>query len=44
MGRKLWTNEKLLSRLIANKSDKTYWLNIEELRRRGSSYFFELYY
>ncbi|MBD8389500.1 hypothetical protein [Dysgonomonas sp. BGC7] len=41
MGRKSWSNEKLLSRLITNRSDKTYWLNIAELRIRATPAFFE---
>lgn len=32
MGRKNWTDEKLFFRLVNNKSDKTYWDNIRELR------------
>lgn len=34
MSRKNWTNEKIFFRLINNKSDKTYWENIRELRSR----------
>ena len=41
MGRESWSNEKLLARLINNKSNRTYWSNISELRKRGSFEFFE---
>lgn len=41
MGRKSWSNDKLLYRLITNKSNKTYWLNISELRKRASPALFE---
>lgn len=34
--RKHWTNDQLFTRLLNNKSDKTYWDNIIELRKRGS--------
>ena len=37
MSRKDWTNEKLFTRLLNNKSDKTYWQNIGELRSRPNS-------
>jgi hypothetical protein len=36
MSRKNWTDEKLFFRLENNKSDKTYWENIQELRYRPS--------
>jgi hypothetical protein len=36
MSRKDWTEEKLFTRLLNNKSDKTHWKNIHELRSRGS--------
>lgn len=36
MSRQHWTNDKLFTRLLNNKSDKTYWDNISELRKRGS--------
>jgi hypothetical protein len=36
MSRQHWTNDKLFTRLLNNKSDKTYWDNIRELRKRGS--------
>lgn len=34
MSRKQWTDEKLFTRLLNNKSDRTYWDNIWELRSR----------
>ncbi len=36
MSRKDWSDDKLFFRLLNNKSDRTYWDNIEELRKRGS--------
>tara|TARA_R110002051_G_scaffold324862_2_gene424204 strand:- start:11 stop:823 length:813 start_codon:yes stop_codon:yes gene_type:complete len=36
MGRKDWTSEKIFDRLVNNKSDKTYWNNISELRKRAN--------
>jgi hypothetical protein len=36
VNRKNWTNEKLFSRLLTNKSDGTHWDNIRELRSRAS--------
>ncbi|MES2732755.1 MAG: hypothetical protein V4714_13445 [Bacteroidota bacterium] len=36
MSRKKWTEETLFARLLNNKSDKTHWENIRELRSRGS--------
>jgi hypothetical protein len=36
MSRKKWTDEKLFFRLLNNKSDKTYWDNIRELRSRAN--------
>ena len=33
-GRKNWTSEKIFSRLVNNKTKKTYWENIRELRSR----------
>lgn len=41
MSRKKWSDEKLFFRLLNNKSDKTYWENIEELRSRMSKSIFE---
>lgn len=40
MSRKNWTDEKLFFRLINNKSDKTYWDNIRELRSRANANIF----
>ena len=34
MGRKNWTSAKIFDRLMNNKSQKTYWDNIAELRKR----------
>lgn len=34
MSRKAWTDEKLFFRLLNNKSKKTYWDNVHELRLR----------
>jgi hypothetical protein len=34
MSRNEWTNEILFFRLLNNKSDKTYWKNVSELRSR----------
>ena len=36
MGRKNWTSEKVFDRLVNNKSQKTYWDNISELRKRDN--------
>lgn len=41
MGRKLWNDDKLLERLLNNKSERTYWDIISELRRRPSKQLFE---
>ena len=41
MSRKEWTDDKLFYRLLNNKSDKTYWDNINELRSRPSKAVFE---
>jgi hypothetical protein len=40
MGRKNWTDEKLFFRLLDNKSDKTYFDNIRELRSRANANIF----
>jgi len=42
MSRKDWTDEKLFFRLVNNKSDKTYWDNIRELRSRANSNVFNV--
>lgn len=36
MGRENWTSEKIFERLVNNKSEKTYWNNISELRKRAN--------
>lgn len=41
MSRKNWTDEKLFFRLVNNKSDKTYWDNIRELRSRPNTNVFK---
>ncbi len=41
MSRKNWANDKLFSRLINNKTQRTYWDNVSELRRRPSIDVFE---
>lgn len=40
MSRKKWTDEKLIFRLLNNKTDKTYWDNIIELRSRANTNIF----
>lgn len=44
MSRKKWTSEKIFNRLLNNKTQKTYWENISELRRRPNQYVFEKAY
>ncbi|WP_397363856.1 hypothetical protein [Olleya sp. R77988] len=34
MSRKKWTSEKIFTRLLNNKTQKTFWENISELRKR----------
>lgn len=41
MSRKNWSNEKIFERLITNKSRKTYWNNISELRSRPNKEVFQ---
>jgi hypothetical protein len=36
MSRRDWTDDKLFSRLLNNRSDRTYWDNIRELRSRAN--------
>lgn len=36
MSRKNWPDEKLFYRLLNNKTNKTYWANMHELRKRPS--------
>lgn len=40
MSRKNWTDEKIISRLINNKTDKSRWENIRTLRQRPSEELF----
>jgi hypothetical protein len=44
MSRKHWTDEKLFSRLLHNKSDHTYWENIRELHSRCNEFVFKKSY
>jgi len=41
MSRKDWTNDKLFTRLLNNKSSKTYWENIAVLRSRPTKDVFD---
>lgn len=41
MSRKNWTSEKIFTRLLTNKTRKTYWDNIRELRQRPNKNVFE---
>ncbi len=41
LGRNHWTDEKLFSRLMNNKSQRTYWDNIRALRKRANREVFE---
>jgi HEAT repeat protein len=41
MSRKNWTSEKIFTRLLTNKTNKTYWDNIFELRRRPNQEVFD---
>jgi len=41
MSKKNWNNETIINRLIFNKTTKTYWNNISELRSRASKELFE---
>ena len=41
MSRKSWADDKLISRLIDNKTEKTRWDNISALRSRPSQELFE---
>ena len=34
MSRKKWTSEKIFTRLLNNKTQKTFWENVRELRKR----------
>ncbi len=44
MRRKNWTSEKILNRLLNNKTQKTYWDNISELRKRPNQEVFKKAY
>ena len=44
MSRKNWSSEKIYERLLANKSKKTYWDNISELRSRPNKEVYERAY
>jgi hypothetical protein len=44
MGRKNWTSEKIFDRLVNNKSQKTYWNNISELRKRATEEIYDQAY
>lgn len=37
MSRKNWTSEKIFERILTNKSKKTYWDNVRELRKRPNN-------
>jgi len=41
MSRKDWTDDKLISRLINNKTDKSRWDNISALRKRPGQELFD---
>ncbi|PQJ69267.1 hypothetical protein [Polaribacter butkevichii] len=44
MGRENWTSEKIFERLVNNKSEKTYWNNISELRKRATEEIYDKAY
>jgi len=44
MSREKWASEKIFNRLLNNKTQKTYWDNISELRKRPNQYVFEKAY
>ncbi len=44
MSREKWTSEKIFNRLLNNKTQKTYWDNISELRKRPNQDVFEKAY
>ena len=37
MSRKKWTSEKIFTRLLNNKTQKTFWENVRELRKRPNN-------
>ena len=44
MARENWKNEKIFERLVNNKSQKTYWNNISELRKRATEEIYDQAY
>jgi hypothetical protein len=44
MNRESWTDEKLFDRLLNNKTQKTYWNNVSELRKRANENIFQKAY
>lgn len=42
MSRKNWTSEKLFQRLLENRTQRTYWENISELRKRVNQEVYDL--
>lgn len=40
MSRTKWSDDKIIARLISNKTQRTYWDNIRELRKRASTELF----
>ncbi len=44
MARENWESEKIFERLVNNKSQKTYWNNISELRKRATEEIYDQAY
>lgn len=44
MARENWKSEKIFNRLVNNKSQKTYWNNISELRKRATEEIYDQAY
>jgi HEAT repeat protein len=44
MARENWKSEKIFERLVNNKSQKTYWKNISELRKRANEEIYDQAY
>jgi HEAT repeat protein len=44
MARENWNSEKIFDRLVNNKSQKTYWNNISELRKRATEEIYDQAY
>lgn len=44
MARENWNSEKIFNRLVNNKSQKTYWNNISELRKRATEEIYDQAY